>query len=218
MQYEPLAGAQVLEEARELPCVWMVSRDDSGIHIDLRSLGDAVRERTHDVQMSTDSGELVGSNHGEYIGDLRLQSPSDPKGKVLLKENVIDLVTVRSGVLVFTGLLHMDADMGSVWLYGKGEGSASSLRKLYDLSGYPKAIGGDQVNTLVVTDKNVSLIDGNLRLKELASLSMGGTFPSSVIADSQGRVYIGTQGFVIRLTPDSKGYAREWFSRPVCSK
>ena len=137
----PLRGAFVLEEAHESPCVWVVSRGDNGVRIDQRSMQDALKDSgsTRTCSLNTENYKF---DRGEWIGDLRLKKQGVGE-QILLKENVIGLFSGNPGVLVLTGLLHLDADYGGAWLVHTTNDKKWSLRKLFDLNGKPRAIGSD---------------------------------------------------------------------------
>ena len=185
-----------------------------------RSAFDAGRakERSFRSSVQTEYGELAGSDRGEWIGDLRLKKPGGGE-QIVLKENVVGFLPVKSGVLVLTGLLHLDADYGTAWLFDKSNARKWALRKLFDLKGMPRAIGSDGRNTLALTNRGVSRINSDLKLDEIEidPFPVYDLSPFSVTGDERERVYVGMHGFVVRLTPRKNGYSRQWFSRPPCS-
>lgn len=213
---EPAAGAVILQHAAESRCVWSVSSDPKDAHVTIEPSAHVVHPQAQEIRLKTEAGTLMGTNRGEYGGSLSLTGPDGAPSKRLLAENVIQLLPVKSGVLVLTGLLHLDADQGAGWLYSKISGEDWSVKKLFDLDGYPRAIYSDKGEILVVTGHGVSRVDELLNHSEVALLPFAQTLPNSVSKDALGRVYIGMNAFVVRLVPTKTGYMHEWFTRPEC--
>jgi hypothetical protein len=136
---EPAENAMILQQAEGSQCVWKVGQDATTHRIIIQPTAHLAREG-QEVRFQTDAGILVGTKKGEYGGSLSLTDAKGLPVKRLLAENVIQLLPVKSGVPVFTGLLHLSADKGSVWLYSKGSDRDWSIKKLFDLDGYPRAI------------------------------------------------------------------------------
>ena len=109
-----LDNAPYLQEASESPCFWNVARDGGNIRITLEPSEKVAFDHADEVRLKTDAGLLVGTDKGEWGGSLSLIPTNGLPAKVLLSENVRQLVPVKSGILVFTGRL--DFDKGSVWL------------------------------------------------------------------------------------------------------
>jgi len=193
-----------------------VSRDAKDARIKIEPAASLTHQQGQEIRLQTDAGTLVGTNKGEYVGSLSLAGPNGAFVKRLLAENVIQLLPVKSGVLVFTGLLHLDADQGSVWLYSKTSNNDWSIKKLFDLDGYPRVVYSDNGDILAVTGHGVSRVDQSLNLSKIASLPFAQTLPNSLSEDARGRVYIGMNALVVRLVPTKAGYTHEWFTRSEC--
>jgi hypothetical protein len=118
-------------------------------------------------------------------------------------------------VLVFTGLLHLSVDEGAVWLYSKSSNDNWSLRKLADLDGKPNVISSGNGDVVAVGGHGVYRLDQALNLTE-TSFPFALTFPNSISEDAYGRIYVGMNAFVVRLTPAKTGYTHEWFTKSEC--
>ena len=70
------------------------------------------------VALWTPYGRLLGSDRGEFGGELVLDDENDParKPKILYYANIEDLFLMKYGILATTGYFHLDQDFGSVLL------------------------------------------------------------------------------------------------------
>ena len=70
------------------------------------------------VSLWTPYGRLLGSDRGEFGGELALASENYPAAqpKILYRANIEDLFLMKYGVLATTGYFHLSYDFGSVLL------------------------------------------------------------------------------------------------------
>lgn len=89
------------------------------------------------VALWTDHGRLLGSDRGEFGGELVLADKEDPEAKptVLYRDNIEDLFLMKYGVLVTTGYFHLDQDFGSILLVKFSDSGKPNVRKLFKLPG-----------------------------------------------------------------------------------
>jgi ligand-binding sensor domain-containing protein len=214
IQGEPAEDSTILQQAEESHCIWSVAQDAGTRRIAIQqTVGGEPKERR--VRLQTEAGVLVGTDDGEWGGTLSLTDANGIERKRLLDKNVIQLFPWKSGVLVFTGLLHLGTDEGAVWLYSKGSDGSSSIKKIADLNGKPNAASSSNGGALAVGGHGVYRLDQSFKLTEIP-LPFAQTHPNSISEDAQGRIYIGMNAFVVRLVPAKTGYKREWFTRPGC--
>jgi hypothetical protein len=209
----PAENAPILQQAAESPCVWVTANETGKIRITDQH---KARITGQEVRLQTSAGTLIGTNKGEYAGNLSLVGTNGTPIRPLLAENVLQLLPVKAGALVFTGLLHLSVENGAVWLFYKSHSGDWSIRKLADLDGTPRAVYENNGSVLVVTGHGISRVDQSLGVKEIASLPFAQTLPNSVAEDAQGRIYVGMNAFVVRFVPTDTGYVSEWFTKPGC--
>jgi len=213
---EPAENAVILQQAAESPCVWKVGIDARTHHFKIETTANVLPKQGKEVRLQIGAGTLVGTNGGEYGGGLSLVDSDGTSAKSLLTENVIQLLPLNSGALVFTGILHLGEDKGAVWSYSKAGDHDWSIKKLADLDGSPRAIYSGDREVLAVTGHGVSQIGQTLNLTKIASLPFAQTLPNSISEDAQKRIYIGMNGLVVRLTQTKAGYKHEWFTKSGC--
>ena len=209
---EPSENSLILQQAAESHCIWSVVQDPGARRIAIQQ---AVREepKERQVRVQTEAGVLIGTDNGEWGGDLSL---ADANGvERLLDTNVLQMVPSKSGVLVFTGFLHLGIDEGAVWLYSKDSDGNWSIKKIVDLNGKPNTAISSDGGALAVGGHGVYHLDQSFNLTEI-SLPLEQTHPNSISEDAQGRIYIGMDAFVVRLVPAKTGYMHEWFTRQGC--
>jgi len=211
---EPAWNASILQEAERSQCVWKVVHDAGTRSIAIQQNTHEVPKK-HQVRLQTETGVLVGTDNGEYGGSLSLIDANGVQIKRLLDTNVLQLLPWKSGVLAFTGLLHLGVDEGAVWLYSRGSDGNWSIKKITDLDGKPNEVSIANGEVLVVGGHGVSRMNQSLNLSEIP-LPFAQTFPNSISEDLHGRIYVGMNAFVVRLVPSKTGYTHEWFTKSEC--
>jgi len=212
---EPAQNAMLLQQAERSQCVWRVAQDTGTRHITIQQTEhEPLKE--HQLRLQTETGVLVGTDNGEYGGSLILTDDKGVLTKHLLDRNVLQLLPSKSGVLVFTGLLHLGVDEGAVWFYSKGSDGNWSIKKIADLNGKPRVVNSINGNVLAVGGHGVYRLGQALNLTEI-SLPFAQVFPNSITEDVRGNIYVGMNGFVVRLVPaKTGGYSHEWFTKLGC--
>jgi hypothetical protein len=211
---EPEENAPILQQAEGSQCIWKVAQDAETHRITIQKAA-RFAPKIHQIQLQTETGLLVGTNNGEWGGSLSLTDSNGTQMKRLLDKNVIQLLPWKSGVLVFTGLLHLETDEGAIWLYSKGRDGEWSIRKIADLYGQPNAANSNNGDALAVSGHGVYRLDQGLNLTEIP-FPFAQTFPNSIAEDAHGRIYVGMNAFVVRLTSAKTGYTHEWFTKSEC--
>ncbi|MCA0393078.1 MAG: hypothetical protein LCH70_02975 [Proteobacteria bacterium] len=87
------------------------------------------------VALWTPHGRLLGSDRGEFGGELvlsRNDNRSEPDPEIILRDNIEDLFVMPYGIVVTAGLAHMGYDKGAVYLLSFS-GSQPTAKKIYDL-------------------------------------------------------------------------------------
>jgi len=92
------------------------------------------QEITPSIVFETSFGTLLGSDRGEWIGELVLID-SDLNLIVLGKMNVKDIYQLPFGIVVASGLAHLSSNTGELYLVQP----SSELVLLYSLVGAPKS-------------------------------------------------------------------------------
>ena len=102
------------------------------------------------VALWTPHGRLLGSDRGEFGGELvlsREDNRSEPDPEIILQDNIEDLFVTPYGIVVTAGLAHMDYDQGAIYLL-EFSGAQPITKKIFDL---PSTV----VSSWHTKDKNI---------------------------------------------------------------
>lgn len=212
LEFSPLPGAQVLEEARTSPCSWSVQADGSKVTV--QGLPNGTLQRRLETRIEYAGATLIGEDHGEWGGALLVVDAAGGATRKILDENILQMFALEHGVAVITG--YLPANEGSVWFYMKADGSNSSIQKKADLNGFPKVIGRSGNRILIAYGDGVSVIDSDFNNRLIAKLPILYVLPNSIVQDATGNIYVGMNAFVVRLVPAPSGYLQEWFTQRAC--
>jgi hypothetical protein len=102
----------------------------------------APRATEPDHSLSAFGGRLLGTDRGEWIGQLVFERPNG-KQETLLRENVIGIIRNPSGVYVFTGLAHMGGNDGFIYRVAPSSAGHINITLLGRLPGVPSNITQD---------------------------------------------------------------------------
>lgn len=95
-------------------------------------------------------GQLLGGDRGEWGGELVFRD-RDAVIHRMLEHNVLAIIPMPFGVAVFTGLAHMGASKGAIYVVRQDAGQLPRASLLHDLSGAPSDILWTVNNDLVFT-------------------------------------------------------------------
>jgi hypothetical protein len=84
------------------------------------------------------------------------------------------------------------------------------------VSGYPLTALHTPSGTLIADGSSFYLIDDAFKIQQRIEMPWLNLHPNSVVTDKRGAIYVGMQGFVVRLNPSMSGYKSEWFTEDDC--
>lgn len=90
------------------------------------------------VTLKTSEGEFVGTDNGEFGGELVFTSGATRQS--ILNENILALVKQGNRIIVVTGLNHMIIDEGYILEISRGSGGLWTAKRLWRLPGAPTHI------------------------------------------------------------------------------
>ncbi|MGS1077698.1 hypothetical protein [Pseudoxanthomonas beigongshangi] len=102
---------------------------------------DAPAPRITDADYRTPvfGGKLLGTDRGEFIGQLVFEN-SDGNQTELLDKNVLGMVKTKEGVFVFTGLRHMGTNEGAIYHVSQNADTNARATLLTRLPGAPSRV------------------------------------------------------------------------------
>lgn len=168
-------------------------------------------------------GWLLAYNAGEFGGGLWLTNEDGSEAKRILSDNVRAVVPLDgSGILVLSGLAHMSTDFGNEFIFSNPDGLNITLQYPAHLDGAPMASAklADGSVLFVTTHSLYALTksESPARPGHYFPNWMKMQYPNSIVARSEGTIFIGMRLFVLRLTPNSTGYNEDWLLPSSCRK
>lgn len=207
----PLAGASYLQDAETSPCVWEVQMQGNKLAIQQLSLKRS--SPPPDIRFQITGRMLIGTDGGENGGSLSVIEGANKLPRKILSVNVLQMIPTQGGVAVITG--DLQENQGSVWVYSKSAHDGWSVQKRADLHGFPMITGQSGNRILFAYIDGVSVMK-DFKESFLATLPLLRLKPNSIAQGSDGNVYLGMRGLVVRLVPDRNGYSQQWFTKPYC--
>jgi hypothetical protein len=162
--------------------------------------------------VATDGGFLVGYNSGEWGGGLYSYAKSGELLQEILVDNVIRIVKLRDGYLVFTGIAHLFTDRGEV-VFVKRDRDGWRIAHRLDLTGKPRAfLDESERSMLVATDDRIVRVTNGRRVEVLYGNRHRFWEPHSIVKDRNGTLYLGARYIVVRLRPRAVDYVETWLA------
>lgn len=165
---------------------------------------------------ATTDGWLVGFDAGEFGGGLWWFGRDGRHAKKLLSQNVHAIYKTPDGVFVLAGLAHLSLDNGEIEQFVETPDEIS-LRFIANLGGSPEAstVQPDG-QVLVATMHSVVLVDHVGKIHEIYKSGEGLVYPTSVVVDSQGNIFVAMRFFVLQLLPHNGRYDSQWLMPSKC--
>jgi hypothetical protein len=103
------------------------------------------KEVVPDYSLDAFGGHLLGTDRGEWIGELMFQN-ADGDLETILKENVLGIVKNAEGVFAFTGLAHMGTNEGYIYAISRTSEGHIAASRMGRLPGTPSRVAQLQPN------------------------------------------------------------------------
>lgn len=139
----------------------------------------------------TDKVQYIGSNKGEWGGELVAKWPEGTTDK-LINDNIVALIPEQDDLYVFTGLAHLTSNRGAVYKILNFE-TKPKVEKVTLLPQAPNVVlrNKQQENVLefvIITSSGVTLLEPEYDdLKVLdTKLFWGGLYPNSAVQTTDG--------------------------------
>lgn len=166
--------------------------------------------------LRTANGWLIGFDAGEFGGGLWWFNEDGSDSTKLLSDNVHAIYETRNGTFVLAGLAHMGHDAGEVDQFIETPEKVT-LKWVASLGGSPEASTVDPDGDIVVTSpRGVVRVDYSGKVHTLYRSGEDLTYPTSVVVDPNGDIYVGMRFFVLRLRPADTLYRPQWLMRKSC--
>lgn len=165
----------------------------------------------------TADGWLIGFDAGEFGGGLWWFNNEGDESKELLSENVHAIYRNSHGVFVLVGLAHLSLNSGKIYQFTETD-EELKVKQVADLGGSPEASTVDSEGRFVVaTPRSVVAVDFAGKVLELYKSGEDLTYPTSVLVDANGDIFVGMRFFALRLVPtNNSSYRPQWLMAKKC--
>ena len=171
--------------------------------------------------MHLENAWLLAYDSGEWGGGLWLTNEDGSKAKRIVTDNVRAVVPIDGGILVLSGLSHLQMDFGNAFIFSNPDGLNISLKRSVHLDGQPSASAKEpDGSVLFVTTQGLRRITKSGELQKLAYFPelTRHPDPNSMAISSDGSIFIAMRMFVLKLRASSGRYSEEWLLPNECRK
>jgi len=162
------------------------------------------------------NGWLIGFDAGEFGGGLWWFSTDGKDSTKLLPQNVHAIYKTPDGIFVLAGLAHLSLNSGEIDQFTETPDKVS-LKFVVSLGGSPEASTlGPEGQIVIATPHSVLLFDHSLKLHELYKSGEDLTYPTSVVIERNGEVFVAMRFFLLRLVPEEADYRPDWLMPAKC--
>lgn len=106
--------------------------------------------------LDVEGGWLIGTNRGEWGGELYFQRAGSPPKK-LLDENIVAIERVGDDIVAFGGLAHLGSNRGVVIAIERKNGSYAAHARL-PLPGAPRSVVRVDATTLLIVANRINVV------------------------------------------------------------
>jgi hypothetical protein len=166
--------------------------------------------------LRTMDGWLVGFDGGEFGGGLWWFSRNGQDIKKLPTNNVHAISKTPDGIFVLEGIAHLSLDTGAIDRFIETPDEIS-LQFVANLKGSPEASTVRSDGQIVVaTMHSVLLVDHFGHVNEIYKSGEDLVYPTSVVVDGQGNIFVAMRFFVLQLVPNNGRYDPQWLMPGKC--
>ncbi|MEJ7848484.1 MAG: hypothetical protein WKF92_10390 [Pyrinomonadaceae bacterium] len=167
----------------------------------------------------TENGWLVGSDAGEWGGNLFWFSEDGNKKIELLGENVRGIIHLGENIFILSGLAHLSSDEGQIHKLARDEMGTLKTQSIFNLKGQPQSFAVEGKDSLIIILNNRILrLNKHGEVKVLKEINFESLYPNSMAITSSGVIYVGMRLFVARFIPNEDSYMEEWLVPQDCQK
>jgi hypothetical protein len=166
--------------------------------------------------LRTADGWLIGFDAGEFGGGLWWFNNDGTIVRKLLPLNVHSILVTPGATFVLAGLAHLSLDNGEIDQFIETEDQVT-LKYLANLGGSPETSTVDPDGQIVVaTMRSVLRVDYAGKVHKLYNSGEDLTYPTSVVVDRNGDIFVAMRFFLLRLVPESSEYKPQWLMPKKC--
>lgn len=168
---------------------------------------------------SFENGWLIGSDAGEWGGNLFWLKTDGSRKTELLNDNVRGIVKVGKDVFILSGMAHLGTDEGKIYKLKTDEKGTLKIELLTDLKTQPQSFAVETGESfLVALNDKILRVKTSGEINTLKETNFLYLYPNSMTVTSAGVIYVGMRLFLVRFVPNENGYTEEWLVPQDCQK
>lgn len=170
--------------------------------------------------LQVSDGYLIGTNRGEWGGELWWFDNSGERKRQLFDKNITGIHRIGEEVVALSGLAHLSVSFGSLLIIEKDHQSAQ-----WEVSENLQLLAAPEASALDSQEKNLwistSLGLQSFKKRQLIiehSSDLSSLYPDSMGISDLGEVYVGMRHAVVRYSPlVSGGFREDWLVPASCT-
>jgi hypothetical protein len=155
-------------------------------------------EGTYQYTLEYDNGRFVGTNHGEWGGELVFQSNNIEY--IILQENICGIVNYNNEIYILTGLSHLGISKGKIIRLEKNNAKWES-KCIWEFDSSPEIYAIFDSTIYIVTFDGLIAFDGNIIQQILKGQFWRSLYPQSIFIN-RNIIAIGLRGCIALINKE----------------
>lgn len=162
----------------------------------------AVYQKKHELTIL--GGTLVGTNRGEWGGELTFEPERKELEQQLIKKgNIVSIFEFRHHIYFVEGLAHLSINEGVLYDV-KYEYDKFVYNKLFDFEDAPEAITTTDSKILIAGHQNFYVIENEKKQVVFKDMFWRSLYPNSIAYFNDRQIYVGMRGGIAELDIEQK--------------
>ncbi|HLJ57963.1 MAG TPA: hypothetical protein VKT77_23190 [Chthonomonadaceae bacterium] len=168
------------------------------------------KARLHALQV--DDGWLIGSDAGEWGGELAWYSADGKRTYPIIRGNIHCVQRTKLGVVAVRGLAHLTMNDGDLLRLRRARTDRWIAESIVDLKSAPYAMTTERDGSLIiVTSRTLLRVDLDSHARVLVKGAFWwGMYPNSIVETANGDIYLGMRHGVARVRAAGRPAAVDW--------
>lgn len=164
-----------------------------------------------------EGGRLIGFDGGEFGGSIQWMADAGTD-QMIAPLNLHSFVRMKDTVWALTGLAHLTSNRGQLIRLDR-TGEVWRVSETVDLGAAPRAVIRLPDDTLLIlaAGKLISVPASHQPLVLHENRTWVYTYPTNLVRDRGGAIYLGMRSGVARLIPKEKVYEEDWLMPTTCT-
>ena len=151
-------------------------------------------------ELKFNDGILIGSNHGEWGGELVYKT--DEKEIKIKEGSIISIFKLNNKIYFLQGLAHLSINYGEIYELNYSK-EKFSYRKVMDLTDEPQVFKIFNDRIYMATFSNFIIIN-NWKIESKINGFWESLYPNSLIIQNKNQLFMGIRGGIVEITINNK--------------